>query len=70
MRIVELNAALFLKMFPSWQYSSRRHSQTEGPDGGICSRRMKTVPIFSPRTCLALCLKNMRMFLLAMAVMT
>jgi hypothetical protein len=30
MRIVELNVALSLEMFPSWQYSSRRHSQSEG----------------------------------------
>jgi hypothetical protein len=27
MRIVELNVALSLEMFPSWQYSSRRHRQ-------------------------------------------
>jgi hypothetical protein len=31
MRIVELNVALSLEMFPSWQYSSRRPSQAEAP---------------------------------------
>jgi hypothetical protein len=35
------------------------------------SQQMKTVPIFSPKTCLALCLKRRtQMFLWEMAVMT
>jgi hypothetical protein len=29
MRVVKLNVALSLETFPSWQYSSRRHSQME-----------------------------------------